>query len=132
MTLKQWLIGCLAGSVILAGCSTPTSPSSAETLPEGDATNGATLFTESINGVPACSTCHTLDGSVVVGPSMQGYATIAATRTDLSAEAYTLQSITQPAVHIVEGFPNAMFGQYGQKLSQQQLADLIAYLMTLS
>jgi mono/diheme cytochrome c family protein len=132
MTLKQWLIGCLAGSVLLAGCSPSTPPPSAATLPKGDATNGEVLFKESIDGLPTCSTCHSLDGSVIVGPSMKGYASVAATRTDLSAEAYTLQSITQPAVHIVEGFPNAMFGQYAQKLSQQQLADLIAYLMTLS
>ena len=130
MTFKQWLIGGLVGSVILVGC-TPQAPKT-DTLPKGDAENGAVLFAQSINGVPACSTCHTLDGSVVVGPSLQGYATTAATRTDLSAEAYTIQSITQPAAHIVEGFPNAMYGQYGQKLSQQELADLIAYLLTLS
>ncbi len=130
MTLKQWLIGCLAGSVILAGCSTP--PPAAETLPEGDAANGAVLFTEAINGAPACSVCHTLDGSTVVGPSFQGYATTAATRTELSAEAYTYQSIVQPAAHTVSGFANVMYAQYGQKLSQQQLADLIAYLLTLS
>jgi mono/diheme cytochrome c family protein len=130
MTFKQLLVGCLAGSMILAGCASQT-PTSA-TLPKGDADNGKVLFAESVNGAPSCTTCHTLDGSVVVGPSLQGYAQRAATRTDLSAEAYTLQSITQPAVHIVEGFPNAMFGQYGQKLSAQQQADLIAYLLTLS
>ena len=130
MTLKQWLIGCLAGSVILAGCSTPAPK--ADMLPEGDATNGASLFTEAVNGAPSCVTCHSLDGSALVGPTIQGYATIAATRTDLSAEAYTLQSIVQPAAHTVSGFANVMYGQYGQKLSQQQLADLIAYLMTLS
>ena len=130
MTLKQWLIGILAGSVILAGCA-PQTPKT-DTLPKGDAANGAVLFAEAINGAPACTTCHTLDGSTVVGPSLQGYAERAATRTDLSAEAYTLQRITQPATHIVEGFPNAMYAQYGQKLSQQQLSDLIAYLLTLS
>lgn len=130
MTFKQWLIGCLAGTVILAGCSTP--PPAAETLPQGDATNGAALFTEAINGAPSCSTCHSLDGTGVVGPSLQGYAARAATETDLSAEAYTYQSIVQPAAHIVAGFQNVMYGQYGQKLSQQQLADLIAYLLTLS
>ena len=131
MTLKQWLIGCLAGSLILAGCSS-TPPPAAETLPEGDATRGAALFTEVINGAPSCSTCHTLDGSTVVGPSLQGYAERAGTRTEQSAEAYTHQSIVQPAAYIVEGFPNAMFTQYGQKLSGQQMADLIAYLLTLS
>ncbi len=45
---------------------------------------------------------------------------------------HTLQSITQPAAFIVPGFTNSMPGQYGQKLSHQQLADIIAYLTTLS
>ena len=130
MRLKQWLIGCLAGSIILAGCSTPTPK--AETLPEGDAASGAALFTEAINGAPSCVTCHSLDGSTLVGPSMKGYAAVAGTRTDLSAEAYTYQSIVQPPAHTVSGFANVMYAQYGQKLSQQQQADLIAYLMTLS
>jgi mono/diheme cytochrome c family protein len=130
MTFKQWFMVALAGSMILAGCSTP--PPSAETLPKGDATRGAALFAEAINGAPSCVTCHSLDGSALVGPSMQGYAAVAGTRTDLSAEAYTHQSIVQPPAHTVSGFANVMYAQYGQKLSQQQLADIIAYLLTLS
>src|SRR5690606_10159088 len=106
-----------------------TSP---EALPPGDAANGEALFTQAISGAPACSTCHSLDGSALVGPTLQGYAEIAAARVEgESAQDYTYTSIVQPAAHVVNGFPNAMYNQYGQRLSAQQLSDLIAYLLTL-
>lgn len=132
MSFKHWLIGCVAGSMILAGCSSQAQSLTVADLPTGDATHGAALYSQQINGAPACSTCHSLDGSTIVGPSLQGFASRAATQTDLAADAYTLQSIVQPATHIVSGFTNAMYTQYGQKLSRQDLADLIAYLLTLS
>lgn len=101
-------------------------------LPEGDATRGAQLFTQSVNGAPACSTCHTLDGTSLVGPSLQGYDAVAPTRvTNTSAEAYTHISIVQPATYLVSGFGNSMYNQYAQRLSPQEIADLIAYLLTL-
>ena len=132
MTFTRWILGCVAGSLILAGCASQSASLTVADLPAGDAANGAALFTQSINGLPTCSTCHSVDGSKLVGPSLQGYAKMAATRTSLAADAYTLQSITQPSAYVVPGFTNVMIGQYGQKLSHQQLADIIAYLMTLS
>lgn len=121
--------------LLLAAACSPAAPSSSgfSALPAGDATSGATLFTEQVNGAPACSTCHTLDGSALVGPSFQGYAGVAGTRVaNQSAQEYTFNSIVQPATFIVNGFGNVMYGQYGQKLSPQQTADVIAYLLTLS
>lgn len=130
--LKRWLIGCVVGGVILAGCSSGSGSLKVADLPKGDAANGEVSFTQSLGGAPACSTCHTLDGTSLVGPSMQGYATRADKETDLAADAYTLQSIIQPASHVVSGFTNSMYAQYRDKLTRQQLADLIAYLLTLS
>jgi cytochrome c oxidase subunit II len=116
----------------LIGACTPTENISTEPLPTGDAERGAALFTQSVGGAPACSTCHTLDGTTLVGPSLQGYATRVSSRVqDTSAEIYTHDSIARPSAHVVEGFPNAMYGQYAQALSPQQFADLIAYLLTL-
>jgi hypothetical protein len=63
---------------------------------------------------------------------LQGYAAVAATRVEgLSAEAYTRESIMRPAAFLVSGFPNVMYNQYAQRLTPQQMADLIAYLLTL-
>jgi hypothetical protein len=49
----------------------------------------------------------------------------------MSAEEYAQTSILQPAAYLVSGFSNTMYNQYGQHLSQQDIADLIAYLLTL-
>jgi cytochrome c oxidase subunit II len=128
--MKRLLVG-IALLLIAAACS--PSPSASATLPPGDAAHGAELFTQQVNGAPACSTCHTLDGSTIVGPSLQGYAGRASTRVqNQSAQDYTYTSITQPAAFIVEGFGNVMYTQYGQRLSAQETADLTAYLLTLS
>ena len=120
---------CLA--LLIAACS-PSASGADEPLPPGDATRGATLFTDSVNGAPPCATCHTLDGTVRVGPSLQEYAANAPAHAgDASLEDYTHISIVQPASYIVEGFSNIMYAQYGRQLTQQQIADLIAYLLTL-
>jgi hypothetical protein len=49
----------------------------------------------------------------------------------LSAEAYLRQSILDPSAYVVSGFRNIMYPHFKEKLSQQDLADLIAYLKTL-
>ena len=102
------------------------------TLPPGDASQGAMWFTQSVNGAPPCSSCHSLDGSALVWPSMKGYAArVASHAQGKSPEEYTRTSIVSPAAYIVDGFSNVMYGQYAQKLSPQQISDLIAYLLTL-
>jgi len=130
--MRQFIV--FMGIILLlasAACS-GASAGSEDSLPSGDATRGAALFTQTINGAPSCSTCHTLDGSTLVGPSLKGYAAIAPTRVEgMSAADYTRNSILKPASYIVSGFANLMFGQFAQKLTPQQTADLVAYLLTL-
>jgi len=122
---------CVLLLLACAACS-GTSSASDDPLPAGDATRGAALFTQAINGAPACSTCHTLDGSTLVGPSLKGFATVAPTRVEgMSAADYARTSILQPASYVVSGFANLMYGQFAQQLTPQQTADLVAYLLTL-
>jgi cytochrome c oxidase subunit 2 len=119
--------------VVVAACSPSPSSSGFAALPPGNAESGAALFAESVNGAPACTSCHTLDGSTLVGPSLQGYASVAGTLVaGQSAQEYTFNSIVTPAAFVVNGFSNLMYAQYGQKLNPQQTADIIAYLLTLS
>lgn len=122
------LFGIVMLCLLLAACAPAPVPTD---LPPGDAASGEALFTQAINGAPPCSSCHALDETGVVGPGFAGYGAVAGTRVEgLSAEAYTAQSITQPVAHIVSGFANIMYSNYGQKLDAQQVADLTAFLLT--
>lgn len=117
--------------LMLSACSAANADVN-ESLAPGDVARGAELFTEGIGGAPACSTCHTLDGTITVGPSLQGYAAVAPTRIEgMSAAEYTHASIVRPASYIVSGFGNTMYNQFQQRLTPQNIADLVAYLLTL-
>lgn len=103
-------------------------------LPPGDAARGQALFNSEqplADGRPAgCQGCHT--GGSTIAPDIQGIATRAATReSGLSAEQYLHQSIVQPDAFVVPGFNPVMPKDFGQRMSAQDLADIIAYLMTL-
>jgi len=116
---------------ILAACD-KSSDLRYQDLPQGDAVNGAALFTQSLNDAPPCSACHSLGDESSNGPGLGNYAERAAERVDnLSAGEYTLRSIVHPAAYIVNGYSNIMYSRYEEALSQQELADLIAYLLSL-
>lgn len=99
----------------------------------GDPKAGETLFTSATIGAnPGCKTCHTIDGTKLVGPSLQGIGTRAATRVPgQSAEEYIKTSILDPNAFVVEGFASGVMPSFKPVLSDQQLNDLVAYLMTL-
>ena len=127
----RWFLLITAATLLLASCSTADT-SNYRSLPPGDASRGVQLFQQSVNGAPPCASCHSLDGSVTVGPSLKGISTRAGTRiTGMNTTNYIYQSITRPAAYIVSGYNNLMYNQFDQKLTPQQIADLIAYLLTL-
>jgi mono/diheme cytochrome c family protein len=124
-----------------AAAATPTpNPNAVGTdinvqLPAGDAANGEKLFTgKGPNGAYACSACHSLEpNKTVVGPSFAGLATNAAKRKEgVSAEKYLVESIVKPNEFLVQGFnANLMQQNFGQLMDKKELADIVAYLMTL-
>jgi hypothetical protein len=69
----------------------------------------------------------------MVGPSLAKAGSDAASRVSgKSAEEYLNASIVTPNEYVVEGFSaNIMPAQYGTELSEQQIKDLVAYLVTL-
>lgn len=99
----------------------PDAGNTATAAPGADR-DGPTLFTTF-----ACNTCHTLDGSPLVGPSLQGVSTRLS-----RAEIY--ESIMDPDAVIAEGFPpgvmSAMVSGLGfrDKVSAKELQTLVAYL----
>ncbi len=100
----------------------------------GDPLRGESLYYETSVGTNAgCRLCHSLDpGVTLVGPSFAGIAARAATRVPgLSAEEYLRQSILEPNAYVVPGFPTGQMVQnLGDILSEEQVDDLVAFLLT--
>lgn len=129
------IVGCLFALgllLIIGACASDPPKIALEDLPQGDAERGAALFRESIKGAPSCSSCHQLNSARSTGPGFEGYAQRAGRRVEgESAATYTYYSIIRPARYVVSGYSNVMPSNYEEVLSEQQLADLIAYLLTL-
>lgn len=103
----------------------------------GDAANGERLFNESIivaASAPGCITCHSLEpGVVIVGPSQSDVGARAATAIEgMSAEEYLRQSIVEPNAHLAEGYTaDVMYQNFGEELTNSQINDLVAFMLTL-
>jgi cytochrome c oxidase subunit 2 len=96
---------------------------------EAELQGGRELFTEL-----GCSACHTLEDAQatgIVGPALDGIGQAAGGRSaDLDAEGYLRQSILEPNAYLVEPFPaDLMPGDYGQRLTEEQLSTLVDYLL---
>ena len=98
-----------------------------------DAGSGEKLYGQSNNDAPACAACHAIDGvSTGIGNALAGLATVAAERVaGQSAAEYLYWSILRPGQHLVAGYSNLMYADYENSLEAADLADLIAYLLTL-
>jgi cytochrome c2 len=100
-----------------------------------DPAAGRDLFLDTrIGANTGCRICHSLEpGKRLVGPSLAEVGRAADARVPgLSAEEYLRQSITNPDAYIVEGFsPGAMLPDVAEVLNDQQLDDVVAFLLTL-
>ncbi|MDA0243742.1 MAG: cytochrome c [Chloroflexi bacterium] len=124
----------------LAACGGSSSPETSDTptTPQlvGDATRGEQIYQQATIGPSSalgCVSCHSLEeGLVLVGPSHYKMAVTAETRVSgLSAEAYLTQSITETDAYLVEGFTAGLMPNYDGVLTDQDVSDLVAYLLTL-
>jgi mono/diheme cytochrome c family protein len=119
---------------------TPSPIAQANTV-DGDPTNGDKLFHELRAEVGfACGTCHNpLSTDRLIGPGLQGIGERAATRVEgQSAVEYIHNSILHPNDFIappdVNGVPypeNLMPQIYATVWTEEQINDIIAYLLTL-
>ncbi|MBK9926074.1 MAG: cytochrome c [Anaerolineales bacterium] len=111
-------------TLLLAACST----SAVQPAPTLDAVQqqGQSVFNL------RCAQCHaTVPDTVVIGPSMYGLATRAATRMEgYDAQAYIEHSILFPKDYIVDGFTDTMPTNFGKELTSDELNAIISYLMT--
>ncbi len=131
-------------TLLLTACGDATATTAVSGTPEplqacnanaGDAPTGKALFEQDVlTYYGGCITCHTTQAAVTLqGPSLQNIATIANSRVAGQSNAdYLCQSILQPNAYLVEGFEaNQMPPYYANWLSQQELDDIVAYLLTL-
>jgi mono/diheme cytochrome c family protein len=95
-----------------------------ETVGEGDAAAGEEVYNTAAN--PACGSCHTYGpagSSAEVGPNLDD-------SLEGQDKEQVYQSIVNPDAEIAEGFqPGIMPKDYGEKLDDKQLADLVAFLL---
>jgi cytochrome c oxidase subunit 2 len=81
-----------------------------------------------------CATCHSLDGTRLVGPSFKGLwgklETLADGSTVTVDENYIRESLLEPQAKLVSGYAPAM-PTYQGKLSDQKITGIIEYLKTL-
>lgn len=125
------LVVLLLASALLVACGGGAAPSGGG---GGNAANGEKLFAQQVIGAQAgCKTCHSLEaGKQVVGPSMAGIGSRAGgTVAGKSAEDYLKQSILEPNAHLVSGFSQGIMQSYQKDLNEQQINDLVAYMLTL-
>ena len=97
----------------------------------GPASPGETLAKEK-----GCMACHSIDGSVLVGPSWQGIYGSQETLTDGTTvtvdDEYIRESIVDPNIKIVEGFlPNLMPQTFGDTLSDADIEAITEFIKSL-
>ena len=81
----------------------------------------------------ACSACHSIDGSVLQGPTWKGLygsqVSLADGTSVTADDAFIAESILEPQATIVSGFETIQMPAY--QFTEEQIADIIAYLQTL-
>jgi mono/diheme cytochrome c family protein len=109
-------------------------------LPQGDVDQGQSLAEGSLG----CSGCHVLaevgpgwlaDGAVngIGNRAVDRIAQSDYTGEATTAEQYLIEAVVQTNIYLVEGFQEGLMpGNYGERLSPQDLADLIAYMFSLN
>jgi mono/diheme cytochrome c family protein len=140
--LATYIINWQETAVAIIPPPTPAGPLAGtditKELPEGDPVSG-----EALSVSLACTACHI---AAPTGPAWlasatePGIATRAQARftepgysgTAANAFQYLFEAVVLPNIHIVSGFAeNLMPNIYGNTLTEQQMADLIAYMLTL-
>jgi len=134
------LVLTLALSMVLGACSgtdadTKDERGSTGEIEPGDPSRGEKLYKQNPVGAasaPGCMTCHSLEeGQDLVGPSHFGIGNTAGFRVaGQDAEEYLIKAIVDPDAFVVSGFSaGVMHRSYGNELSDQAVADLVAFML---
>lgn len=118
------------------GVASPPAPA-----PSGNAANGKVIFNEPViaNG-PGCATCHSIEpGKVIVGPALNRIGTLAPEVIQRpgykgmaeNAADYLRESIVNPDAYVEDGFSPGVMPKNYTDMPEQEVDDLVAYLLTL-
>jgi cytochrome c oxidase subunit 2 len=84
-----------------------------------------------------CLTCHTLDGTKVIGPTFKGLygrkTTVVTESGEKEVEAnddYIIRSIEDPNSEVVKGYNRGLMQPYKDKISQEDLQKIVDYFKT--
>jgi mono/diheme cytochrome c family protein len=95
-------------------------------LEAADPANGAALVEQL-----GCVACHRLGAEHGIAPSFVGVGERAGQRhPPMSAAEYLYESVTNPMAFVVTGYNPAMPQDYRNRLSDRELGDIIAYLLS--
>lgn len=123
-TFQPWMTTRLGQSRIIPVSATAGNP-----------VRGEEIFRTGLNDAPPCVACHQVSEEgfgMSLGPKLTGISARARERVaGFSAEAYIEDSILYPQHHVVPGFHISMYPDYAQHFSEQDVSDLVAFLMTL-
>lgn len=102
----------------------------------GDPVAGEELFNMMYTEVGfACVTCHNVDSEErLIGPGLLNISITGADRVEgLSATEYIYQSITMPNAYVVEEYPENLMPQtYTELFTEEQIQDIVAYVLTMN
>lgn len=115
----------ILAAALMAACSTNAAPPTPTFTPLEQIGQGVYAL--------RCAQCHALTpDTVVIGPSLAGVATRAASRVPgLDAQAYIEESILTPKAYLVDGFPDTMPTNFAKELTSEEFQGIVAYLLTL-
>ena len=85
----------------------------------------------------ACTTCHSMDGSRIIGPSFKGLfgrkstvVTDAGEKEIVANEEYIKKSIVDPNSEVVKGYMKGLMQSYKDKISAEDLDKIVDYFKT--
>ncbi len=105
------------------------SPGASPVALVGDVDAGKALASQ-------CLSCHSVDGSQMVGPTWKGLygseVELEDGTTVIADVEYLTESIKDPGAKIVKGFPAGAMPPYGSILTDENIQDIVAYIQSLA
>jgi mono/diheme cytochrome c family protein len=139
---RAQLLLVLALALLLTACDSPgrrkkvvaplpqtvigTLPQDQSASLTGDAAKGKTVFLS--NGCGGCHTYKPAGTAGKVGPDLDNLAADAKKANQGPLAEYVATSIKNPGAYVVPGFSDGVMPSYGGQLTDQQVADLAAFL----